>query len=429
MQEKISGSCIEQEFAKQHITLNRISLLQRLRVLSYKMDQLTRDIDNLRLSISRRERRHSYTDTDNHSSTLQTLPGPSASRVAPRWTPRPEGTISTSRAASEPTDEAIAVPAEPEPLQEHSCTLSTCSVQKLFAMPELLAIILSHIDTSNVMTLRRVNSTWLRTVSQSPQLRLHAFLRPQWARPASYFTLLDLKLPGLTIAKGDPVDRGHWIHVTMDAAAARLILPGGRASGRPRARSIYEGMRGGLGSRRPQGSDQWPAPESRQSVAPAYEDLQICQPPLVGIQAFGGDATVKIRGAGEASNANNDRREGPTQPSKLAEIVARAATILPHAAHQHTEQSKDQLDQQDKRGDQDDGVQSGLNAPNASAFAKLSCDAGITLGFLAETALEFLGSPVRSEGTAITFKAIVSYCAPGKVARRRGTARSVIHIG
>ena len=235
-------------------------------------------------------------------------------------------------------------------------------------------MILSYLDTTNVVTLRRTSRIWSRTVQESPNLRLHLFSRPQWDRPASDFQLLDLKLPGLHIEKGEPVDKGRWIHVSMNAIAARSILPAGRPSRRPRARSIFEGMRGGLGSRTMR--EGWPSQPPKDPSSPVlqYEDLYITQPPVLGMQAF--------------------LIEPETAPEEKSE-----------------------------RSDEDD---------IPCACAKLSCDAGITLDFLADTTLSLLmdrRDMKDTESRSVTFKAIVSFCEPTNSFRKRGTARSVIRIG
>ncbi|KAK0336801.1 hypothetical protein LTR59_007789 [Friedmanniomyces endolithicus] len=73
-------------------------------------------------------------------------------------------------------------------------------------------------------------------------------------------------------------------------------------------------------------------------------------------------------------------------------------------------------------GSSDDKADVKLPAP----CAKLSCDAGITLGFLAETAESLL--PPGSE-KSVMFKAIVSFSKSEPVPRKRGVARSVTKIG
>ncbi|KXT07403.1 hypothetical protein AC578_413 [Pseudocercospora eumusae] len=260
------------------------------------------------------------------------------------------------------------------PVEPHTCQLSACSLAQVFSTPELLGMILSYLGTTDVITLRRTSRTWSRTVQESPSLRLHLFSRPQWDRPASDFQLLDLKLPGLHIEKGEPVDKGRWIHVSMNAIAARSILPAGRPSRRPRARSIFEGMRGGLGSRTMR--EGWPSQSPKDPLSPVlqYEDLYITQPPVLGMQAF---------------------------------------LIEPEIAPEETSESSDEDD-------------------IPCACAKLSCDAGITLDFLADTTLSLLKDRrdmKDTEGRSVMFKAIVSFCKPTNSFCKRGTARSVIRIG
>lgn len=67
------------------------------------------------------------------------------------------------------------------------------------------------------------------------------------------------------------------------------------------------------------------------------------------------------------------------------------------------------------------------------ASAKLACDAGITLGFLAETTLSLLDEGEKSsnldESRSVVYKAIVSFCAPTVALRKRSLVRTVTVLG
>lgn len=272
------------------------------------------------------------------------------------------------------------VPPPSFPIEPHLCTAANCSITNVFGTAELLDLILGYLDTANVVNLRRTSRIWSRAVQESPFLRLHLFTRPQWERPASDFQLLDLRIPGLAITRGEPVDRGRWIYISMNVVAARAILPTGRSARRPRARSIFEGMRGGLGLRSVR-EGAWPAqtvgdPSSSMLL---YEELYVAQPPILGIQAF----------------LNELKSPDPREVGSLDEEAT----------------------------DEDD---------IPCAIAKLSCDAGITLDFLADTTLSLLSDrreTAEKDGRSVVFKAIVSFCKPNSSHRKRGTARSVIRIG
>ncbi|KAI6909865.1 hypothetical protein KC355_g18442, partial [Hortaea werneckii] len=153
----------------------------------------------------------------------------------------------------------------------------------------------------------------------------------------------------------------------MTEAAAQAICPfDSTPKKRLRSRSFFEGLRGGLGARAGSSSDQWPKADEHtvnsntgtEGVnAPQYKDLFVAQPPVVGMQAF--------------IYTNSDSS------------------------------SKDDADDSTKQ---------------PCACAKLSCDAGITLGFLAETAQSLLrsrqaepASSAAAKDVRVVFKAIVSF--------------------
>lgn len=154
----------------------------------------------------------------------------------------------------------------------------------------------------------------------------------------------------------------------MSARAAHQISPPDVRRRRPRARSIFEGLRGGLGSR-PQ-NDEWPVRTCKGPVEPLVKTAQllVIQPPIVGMQAF------------------------VTRP---AASVASSSTTPP-----------------------DEQVE-------GAACAKLYCEAGINLGFLAETAASLLSS---DDSASVIFKAIVSFSAPTHDQRKRRPERNITYI-
>lgn len=269
------------------------------------------------------------------------------------------------------TSPKTAEPPLPPPLKQHQCTSEECAATKLFDTTELLEIVLCFLDTESVLNLRRTSRRWSDTIRSSPTLRLHYFARPHWARLASDFHLLDLKLPGLSIDPGDDLEMGKWLHVSMTSAAARQLCPADAFGRRVRSRSIFEGIRGGLGrSKRKNSEDPWPAaaPSTEDGLL-KYESLQVMQPPVLGMQAYLIDPTPFA---------------GPSQPRQ--------------------------------------------EPADPIAFAKIHCEAGVTLGFLAETTRSLLLDTKTSSDTGartVLYKAIVSFTTPNGTNRRRGTARSV----
>jgi hypothetical protein len=76
--------------------------------------------------------------------------------------------------------------------------------------------------------------------------------------------------------------------------------------------------------------------------------------------------------------------------------------------------------------DEDSG---GSSDDELRACAKLSCDAGITLGFLAETAQSLLNSqkagPSNAKDVRVVFKTIMSFCGPEQATKKRTRTRTV----
>lgn len=353
----------------------------------------TLHISQRRTTSLRRERRLSDINRPQHPE-----PDPVPSTLTPsfptnghsRWRPR---RVEVSHFFT-PKDSKM--PSKPSPswrmLKHHECKQAVCAILKVFETTELLELILSFIYVDFLLPLRAVNRSWHQLIAESPLLRQRLFVHPAWQRPATDFDLLQVSLRGLTIKRGKPIHRGHWIEVHISLEAANAITRDTPVV-RIRSRSIFEGLRGGLGRRRSNNEDTWPRPRRRSSitesvsVVPEYKDLYVSQPPLVGMQAFIVDSGADQQAiAGDCQVSTND----------------------------------------------DDFVDSA----SPPACAKLSCDAGITLGFLAETTQSLLrgrkdnadeGSSKKPDNVVV-FKAIMSFCQTDTAPRKRSTARSVTTI-
>ncbi|KAK5679963.1 hypothetical protein LTS10_007911 [Elasticomyces elasticus] len=318
---------------------------------------------------------------DNHSSPYNEASAIQASGAiavrssdGSRWLPAPDEQSHRYGSPPHGNDTVAVVPELAPPLEPHTCAAAVCAVTKVFETTELLEIILAFLDTKDICTLRRSSTCWKATIDTSPELRLHQFYYPQFTRPASSFQLLPLSLPGLTIELGQPIHLGQWISINLKLDAARSIVP--QMARTLRSSSIVGGLGGGQGSRQGSSSDNW-IPPSRSPPKFAnpgsrlrYSDLFITQPPILGMQAF---------------------------------IVAPS--------------------------DAPSGEGGGDDTPELIACAKLSCDAGITLGFLAETVEALLASSKHEAGARVLFKAIVSFTQSEIAPRKRGVARSVTRIG
>lgn len=306
-----------------------------------------------------------------------------------RWLPSPDEQL--HRVGAMDRAESTPEPDTPSPLEQHDCKAAVCSVIKTFETTELLEAILCFLDRKDVISLRRTTKRWDSLVHSSPFLRLHFYNRPQWKRPPSSYQLLPLSIPGITIENGEPIHLGRWIQVTMTPEAAKRICPEPRQ--RVRSRSIFEGLRGGLGR---SSNDAWPAGTATEDEGGSLkrEDLYIVQPPLLGMQA------------------RLIRQVRKSDPERLAAGSAVSRDIGGVA-------------------EVSDEAQSPHEPP---AIAKLSCDAGITLGFLAETAQELLGprtsGPSNAGDVKIVFKAIISFGAAEISPRAtRRQVRTVMRIG
>lgn len=352
-----------------------------------------------------RQRPRRFSDADQLPSNLEPETLAVRSRDGSRWLPKPAEQTeihgSRNRAGSSllnpgtSQDADLNNPSNPnETPNSHNCLSATCSLREVFRTTELLELILSFIETKDILAQRLTSKQWASTIVASPQLKLHFFYYPQFTRPADEFILLPLSLPGLLIQQGEPLHLGRWIHVSMTEAAAKAIHPlDSMPRKRLRSRSFFEGLRGGLGTRAGSSSDQWPRPDER-SVnsntgtegvnALQYKDLFVAQPPVVGMQAF-----IYTDSTSSSSFSSSSEEDADASPIK-----------------------------------------------QPCACAKLSCDAGITLGFLAETAQSLLRSrqaePASSaavKDVRVVFKAIVSFTKGESAPRKRGASRRISRIG
>ncbi|KAM0708031.1 hypothetical protein Q7P35_004680 [Cladosporium inversicolor] len=246
---------------------------------------------------------------------------------------------------------------------------------------EILEHIFTFLPTREVLSLQLVSKKWRSLVNDSPQLSRHLFVEPRWSFPSTKFQLLHLPVPGLVIKRGEPAHLGQWVEVRMNLAAAKetsatlekITTTAGKIPGT---------LNGAfLRLSRPFNDDF----QTRRSAVrfvppilllrPNHADLFITQPPLKGMQAFLVDAH------GARLEAANPEDTVPT------------------------------------------------------AHAKMSCDAGLTLGFLAEVAEWMFEKRKRSlrgedhEGQVAVFKAIVSFCVQSDAApRMRSATRTVTEI-
>lgn len=327
-----------------------------------------------------RARRFSDADRPETESSSTLHPSAIRSMDGSRWLPAPDEQslrYGQRRQDSTAQDET---PIATSNLEAHICDSTDCAAIRVFELPELLELVLSFLETKDILELRRTNRHWDATIHKSPQLRLHFFTYGQWARPGSQFQLVPLNIPGLSIELGDELHLGRWIVVTFTPECARRISANPNPTRRVRARSIFEGLRGGLGTRRRGSDDAWPATKSTPTVNSTlqYEDLFVTQPPVLGMQAF------IVYTDSDTNNQNAFESDDDSQP----------------------------------------------NGP--PACAKLSCDAGITLGFLAETAQSLINSqpagPSNAGDVRVVFKTIMSFCAAETVPKKRTRTRMVTPI-
>ncbi|KAI7185458.1 hypothetical protein KC316_g6416 [Hortaea werneckii] len=351
-----------------------------------------------------RQRPRRFSDADQLPSNLEPDTLAVRSRDGSRWLPKPAEQTeihgSRNRAGSSLLASGTAQDADvndppnsKETSKPHNCLSATCSLREVFQTTELLELILSFIETKDILAQRLTSKQWASTIIASPQLKLHFFYYPQFTRPADEFILLPLSLPGLLIQQGEPLHLGRWIHISMTEVAAKAICPfDSTPKKRLRSRSFFEGLRGGLGARAGSSGDQWPKADEHavnsntgtEGVnALQYKDLFVAQPPVVGMQAF---IYTNSTSPSSSSSSSEDADSSTTKPP--------------------------------------------------CACAKLSCDAGITLGFLAETAQSLLrsrqaepASSAAAKDVSVVFKAIVSFTKGESAPRKRGASRRISRIG
>lgn len=332
----------------------------------------------------RQGRRHSDTDRPSVDvALLRSEPTSVLSADGSRWLPAPDE--QSERYSLSKTDSQVESVAR-EPVSPHSCTSATCALQGVFRTTELLEIVLSYLETPDILRVRRTSKIWDATIHQSPQLRLHFFAYSQWGRHGEEYKLLPLSLPGLTIQPGKSIRLGRWVSISFTSEAANRIARNPRPHKRVRSRSIFEGLRGGLGSQAQRAGGTWPESKTTPTIHSSlqYEDLFVSQPPLSGMQAY-----------------------------------------LMHRRIQDCEHTT--KDGQD--GDVDDEEE---DRPAHLPCAKISCEAGITLGFLAETAQSIMASndpaPSDMADATVEFKAIMSFTKAKVASKKRSTTRSVVRI-
>lgn len=346
------------------------------------MEQM-RSILNLGPRASDSSLRHGRRYSDADRPTTETFPIRTESTSVlsadgSRWLPAPD---EQSERYSFPKTEPSVHEKPREPVSPHSCSSNVCALAKVFETTELLESILSYLETPNILRVRRTSRLWDATIHQSPQLRLHFFTYGQWGRHGEDYQLLPLNLPGLTITAEKLIHLGQWVSIQFTSEAARRIACNPRPHKRVRSRSIFEGLRGGLGSHAQRAGGTWPDSKATPTVHSSfqYEDLFVSQPPLLGMQAY----------------------------------------LTLHRQHQGSDETTE------------DNEAEGVTA--APACAKMSCEAGITLGFLAETAQSILASsddtaPSDMVDATVEFKAIMSFTEAKVTSKKRSTTRSVVRM-
>jgi hypothetical protein len=159
-------------------------------------------------------------------------------------------------------------------------------------------------------------------------------------------------------------------------------------------------------------------------------DLHLTQPPLVGVQA----SVVLVRREQQQQQQDPQDSDQANNNNNNNNIPVILKTSPSHTARGHVP----------IRQEEDIVLDPAVNSPLARS--KLACDAGITLGFMAEAAnflLRDLESPVGGSNDAeggrqgqeqeqevvVVFRAIVSFCARTDGApRKRGKTRYVTKV-
>lgn len=304
-------------------------------------------------------------------------------RTAPRLLPLPSETSHiTRRKPSQPLP--VETQQSQRHLPQHTCDTVNCAAKKVLSTPELLENILIHLSSKDSLSFQLVSRTWHNLITTSPSLRLHHFIEPQWRRPTPDFQLLPCTfIPGMDIRRGEPVHLGQWIEVEMTLGAAQVIAT---TATRPHDQSPSNDIRAQKSNALSHDvfSEPWTP-----ATLPQTASLLITQPPVVGMQA------LVVDGQHPDLPATSDTEESPIQQ------------------HDRT----------------------------TSLIWKLACDAGITLGFMADVAQRLLRDHRdRSDGESergqqdegemkVVFRAIVSFCSQTDIApRRRSGTRFVTGV-
>src|ERR1700761_6612116 len=88
-------------------------------------------------------------------------------------------------------------------VEQHTCAATPCAVKTVFETTELLELVLSFLETKDILSSRLTGRKWAVIIHESPLLRLHFFTFGQWSRPGAQFQLLPLRLPGLRFELGE----------------------------------------------------------------------------------------------------------------------------------------------------------------------------------------------------------------------------------
>lgn len=311
-----------------------------------------------------------------------TTPGPSVNLVRRNLLRKlPEPFETSRRTGGRPLRPSVYEHDSATAAHPHTCDSLDCAMVKAMNTIEILEHVCTFLAPIQVLRLQLVNKKWRALVVHSPKLCFHLFIEPQWSHPAMKFQLLLLGIPGLEIKRGNPVHLGQWVEVRMNLAAAKEIsatlekitATAGNIPGTLNGAflRLSRPFNDDFQTRRPAVRFVPPIP----LLQPNHADLFITQPPLKGMQAF----LVDAHGASlEAANPED--------------------TVEP-------------------------------------AHAKMSCDAGITLGFLTEVAVWMFEKRKRSlqgedhQNKVAVFKAIVSFCVQSDAApRMRSATRTVTEI-
>lgn len=161
-----------------------------------------------------------------------------------RWHPNPtEQALRIGPGVSRVEPLSTAAAASSISLRVHQCDRVECAAQRVLATTELLEQILSYQTTHDVLELRRVARMWQQTVDESPYLRRHRFIRAQWRRHPSTFILLAMSAPGISIGLSGTSEAEQRVVVILTPETAAKIAPGYKTSRRRRSLSMFSAMR------------------------------------------------------------------------------------------------------------------------------------------------------------------------------------------